>query len=82
MRYLFKVGAAVAIGMLLIAVGCEDTDPTAPADGEIRITASPGTVVIDVQARHATVFHVHKARVNVGLEADLFTLTNLRKRGR
>ncbi|MCP4675009.1 MAG: DUF1329 domain-containing protein [Deltaproteobacteria bacterium] len=41
-----------------------------------------GTVVIDLQAEHATVFHVHKARVNVGLKPSMFSLSNLRKRGR
>jgi len=41
-----------------------------------------GTVVIDVQSMHATLFHVHKARVNVGLDPDMFTVANLRKRSR
>lgn len=29
-------------------VGCEDTPLTAPPDGEVRLTASPSTVVIDI----------------------------------
>ncbi|MBN1654352.1 MAG: DUF1329 domain-containing protein [Deltaproteobacteria bacterium] len=41
-----------------------------------------GTVVIDVQAEHATIFHVHKARVNVGLNPEIFSLSSLRKRSR
>ncbi len=41
-----------------------------------------GTVVIDLQSEHATVFHVHKARGNVGLDPDMFTVSNLRKRSR
>jgi hypothetical protein len=41
-----------------------------------------GTVVIDLQAEHATVFHVHKARRNVDLDPAEFSLANLRKRGR
>ncbi len=41
-----------------------------------------GTVVIDLQAEHATLFHVHKARVNADLNPTMFTLANLRKRGR
>jgi hypothetical protein len=41
-----------------------------------------GTVLIDVQSEHATVFHVHKARANVGLDPKLFTVSNLRKRSR
>jgi hypothetical protein len=41
-----------------------------------------GTVVIDVQAEHATIFHVHKARGNTGLNPDMFTVSNLRKRSK
>ena len=41
-----------------------------------------GTVVIDLQSEHATVFHVHKARGNVGLDPSIFTVSNLRKRSR
>ncbi len=41
-----------------------------------------GTVVIDVQSEHATIFHVHKARVNMGLKPTMFSLSSLRKRSR
>ncbi len=41
-----------------------------------------GTVVIDVQAEHATIFHVHQARANSGLDPEMFTVSNLRKRSR
>lgn len=41
-----------------------------------------GTVVIDIQANHATVFHVHKARSNADLNPSMFSLSNLRKRSR
>jgi len=41
-----------------------------------------GTVVIDVQAEHATIFHVHRARGNSGLDPNIFTVSNLRKRSR
>lgn len=41
-----------------------------------------GTVVIDLQAEHATVFHVHKAQVNLDLSPNQFSLSTLRKRGR
>jgi len=41
-----------------------------------------GTVVIDIQAEHATIFHVHKARGNSGLDPNMFTVSNLRKRSR
>ena len=41
-----------------------------------------GTLVIDVQAEHATIFHVHKARGNTGLNPDMFTVSNLRKRSK
>lgn len=41
-----------------------------------------GTVVIDVQAEHATIFHVHQARANSGLDPDMFTVSNLRKRSK
>jgi hypothetical protein len=41
-----------------------------------------GTLVIDLQSRHATVFHVHKARANVGLDPGMFTVSALRKRSR
>jgi hypothetical protein len=41
-----------------------------------------GTLVIDIQAEHATIFHVHKARGNTGLNPDMFTVSNLRKRSK
>ncbi len=41
-----------------------------------------GTVVIDVQSEHATVFHVYKARVNIGLDPEMFSVATLRKQGR
>jgi hypothetical protein len=41
-----------------------------------------GTVVIDVQAEHATIFHVHQAQANTGLDPDMFTVSNLRKRSK
>ena len=41
-----------------------------------------GTVVIDVQSEHATVFHVHKARANMGMNPSMFSLGSLRKRSR
>jgi hypothetical protein len=41
-----------------------------------------GTVVIDIQAEHATIFHVHQARGNTGLDPDMFTVSNLRKRSK
>lgn len=41
-----------------------------------------GTLVIDLQSEHATVFHVHKARANVGLNPAMFSVSELRKRAR
>jgi hypothetical protein len=41
-----------------------------------------GTVVIDLQSEHATVFHVHRARANLGLDPSLFTVSALQKRAR
>ena len=41
-----------------------------------------GTVVIDIQASHATVFHVNKVRSNSDLNPAMFSLSNLRKRSR
>ena len=38
--------------------------------------------VIDFQAEHATLFNFHKALSNVGLDPNMFTLANLRKRGK
>jgi Protein of unknown function (DUF1329). len=40
-----------------------------------------GTVLIDVQSEHATVFHVYKARVNIGLDPEMFSITTLRRQG-
>ena len=40
-----------------------------------------GTVVLDLQAEHATLFHVHKAVINSGLSPSLFSIATLRKRG-
>ncbi len=52
------------------------------ADSGETFLAWVGTLVIDVQADHATVFHVHKARGNVGLDPDMFSVSSLRKRSR
>jgi hypothetical protein len=41
-----------------------------------------GTVLIDVQSEHATVFHVYKARVNLGLDPKLFSVSTLQRRGK
>jgi hypothetical protein len=38
--------------------------------------------VIDFQAEHATLINFHKALSNTGLDPKMFTLSNLRKRGR
>jgi hypothetical protein len=38
--------------------------------------------VIDFQAEHATLFNFHKAVSNTNLDPKMFTLSNLRKRGR
>lgn len=50
-------------------------------EGDEDILAWSGTVVIDLQSEHATVFHVHRARRNLGLDPNLFTVSQLRKRG-
>jgi hypothetical protein len=47
-----------------------------------KILGWSGTVVIDVQAEHATVFHVHSARANVGLDPAMFSVSALQKRSR
>jgi len=41
-----------------------------------------GTVLLDVQSEHATVFHVHSSKANVDLDPDMFTVSSLRKRAR
>jgi len=41
-----------------------------------------GCVVVDFQAEHATLFNFHKAPANTNLDPKMFTLSNLRKRGR
>jgi len=56
--------------------------PHPDADSGESILGWSGTLVIDVQADHATVFHVHKARGNVGLNPDMFSVSSLRKRSR
>ena len=49
MRYLYRFAALATLGLLLVVPGCEDTDPIAPSTGQLTVTASPGTIVIDVQ---------------------------------
>jgi uncharacterized protein DUF1329 len=39
-------------------------------------------VVVDFQAEHATLFNFHSVKANTGLDPKMFTLSNLRKRGR
>jgi hypothetical protein len=56
--------------------------PHAGAESDTSSLGWSGTVVVDLQAEHATVFHVHKARRNIGLEPELFTVSSLRKRSR
>jgi hypothetical protein len=51
-------------------------------ENDVEILGWSGTVVIDVQSEHATVFHVHKARANIGLDPNIFTVSNLRKRAK
>ncbi|GAB4289978.1 MAG: DUF1329 domain-containing protein [Myxococcota bacterium] len=41
-----------------------------------------GAVVVDVQAEHATVFPLYYNKVNQNFDPSMFTLSNLRKRGR
>jgi len=41
-----------------------------------------GCAVVDFQAEHATLFHFHKVTANTDLDPKMFTLSNLRKRGR
>ncbi len=41
-----------------------------------------GCVVVDFQAEHATLFNFHKVTANTDLDPKMFTLSNLRKRGR
>ena len=55
--------------------------PHPTEDDDAEILAWSGTVVIDLQSEHATVFHVHRARRNLGLDPNLFTVSQLRKRG-
>lgn len=42
-----KVPALVLFVGLVSLLGCEDTDLTAPTDGQITVTANPATVVLD-----------------------------------
>jgi hypothetical protein len=51
-------------------------------ESDEEILGWSGTVVIDLQSEHATVFHVHRARHNVGLDPHMFTVSSLRKRGK
>lgn len=51
-----------------------DMDEAPPAYG--------GCVAIDFQSEHATVIHFSKAVPNADLDPNMFTLSNLRKRGR
>jgi hypothetical protein len=39
-------------------------------------------VVVDLQAEHATLINMHKSEANIGHDPKMFTLSNLRKRGR
>lgn len=50
-------------------------DPSQPAQ-------IAGALVVDVQAEHATAFVWHDSKINVGLEPDQFSQTQLRKLGR
>ncbi len=47
MRYVMLLGTAGLLAIGLLAVGCESTDPTAPTDGTLNVTANPGTIIID-----------------------------------
>lgn len=63
-----------------VMINCASTRPT--ADGDEGFLAWGGTVVFDLQSEHATVFHVYKSRANVGLDPDMFSVSNLRKRAK
>jgi len=63
-----------------IMINCGSLRPA--ADGGEGILTWGGTVVFDLQSEHATVFHVYKSRANIGLDPDMFSVSNLRKRAR
>lgn len=44
---LSAVAALATLGMVLLVVGCEDSDLTLPSDGIITLTANPQTITID-----------------------------------
>ena len=52
----------------------EDMSSTPPVYG--------GCVVVDFQSEHATLFNFHSFKANTDLDPKMFTLGNLRKRGR
>lgn len=67
-----------ALWKVMINCGSKRTD----GDNGRAIFAWGGSVVVDLQSEHATVFHVYKSRANVGLDPDMFSVSSLRKRAK
>jgi hypothetical protein len=54
----------------------------APEDMDTHPPVLAVGLVVDLQAEHATLINMHKSDANLNLDPKMFTLSNLRKRGR